>query len=82
MPRGVCSLSSPACPLVMRTVVPILGVWTVGSCVPGHSIWLGKEERQRHRGNGHEVGFGLWHCRVLGDFILWSSKHLCMPAGR
>lgn len=34
------------------------------------------------RRSDHEVGLGLWLCRVLGDFILWSSKHLRMPAGR
>lgn len=28
------------------------------------------------------LGLGLWLCRVLGDFILWSSKHLHVPVGR
>lgn len=34
------------------------------------------------RRSDHEVGLGLWLCCVLGDFILWSSKHLRVPAGR
>lgn len=34
------------------------------------------------RRSDHEVGLGLWLCPVLGDFILWSSKHPHVPAGR
>lgn len=47
----------------------------VGSCVLGWPAFL-------WRRSDHEVGLGLWLCRVLGDFILWSSKHLHVPAGR
>lgn len=43
-------------------------------------ICLHGEEVQGRR--DREVGLGLWHCHILGDFILWSSKHLRMPAGR
>lgn len=40
------------------------------------------EEEARLTRKGHEVGLGLCHCRVLGEFISRSSKHLCVPAGR
>lgn len=51
----------------------------MGSCVLGcPDLFGGGGQRKRD----HEVGLGLWHCRILGDFILWSSKHLRMPAGR
>lgn len=51
----------------------------MASCVLGcPDLFGGGRQRRRDR----EVGLGLWHCRILGDFILWSSKHLRLPAGR
>lgn len=66
MPGAVCSLSSSSCSLNAEAVVLALKLWTVGSCVLGHRMWLVEED---HSGKGDEVVRGVWQCSV-GVFIL------------
>lgn len=73
MPGDVCFLFSSSCPFKARAVVSALELWTVGFCVPEYQIWLEEEETEW---KADKVELSLWQCRVLGVFILWSSKHL------
>lgn len=73
--RGHIWKSLPFLPLLSVPGQSSGSACTVGSCVLGWPAFF-------CRRSDHEVGLGLWFCRVLGDFILWSSKHLHVPAGR
>lgn len=46
MPGTVCSLSFSSCSLNVEAVVSALKLWTMGSCVPGHRLWLEEEDTQ------------------------------------